>query len=74
MKTVTPLPKAAAEHEHTCTEFELHAYLDGELASAERAKVIMAAQHSPAIWAQLNELKHLREMIRNSYAEIDLSD
>ena len=72
MKTVIKTPKAALEHGDTCTELELHAYVDGELASAERANVFIAAQHSPAIRAQLNELEQLKELIRESYAEVEV--
>jgi anti-sigma factor RsiW len=68
MKTVAKTPKAAPEHKRTCTELELHAYVDGELASRERANVFIVAQHSPAIRAQLNELKQLKKLIHDSYA------
>ena len=70
MKTVIKTPKAAPEHERTCTELELHAYVDGELASLERANVFIVAQHSSMINAQLNELEQLKKLIHDSYAEI----
>ena len=72
MKTVITTPNVELEHERTCTELELHAYVDGELASAERANVFIVAQHSPAIRAQLNELEQLKELIHDSYAEIEV--
>jgi anti-sigma factor RsiW len=71
MKTVIKTPKAEPEHERTCTELELHAYVDGEIASVERANVFIVAQHSPAIRAQLKELEHLKKLIHDSYAEIE---
>lgn len=64
MKTAIKTHKAVPE---TCTEFELHAYVDGELASSEQGNVIAAAQQSAEIRAKLNELKTLKELIRYSY-------
>lgn len=53
------------------TEFELHAYIDGELAEEERNAVLEATSRSPALRARLNELRQLKEMVRTGYAEFD---
>ena len=53
------------------TESELHAFVDGELAYAERADLIQAAEQWVALRAQLNELQQLKELVRASYRDIE---
>ena len=71
MKLVNKLPNSTPVNHQTCTELELHAYVDGELTDIERNHVEKAAQHSAAISQQLNHLEQLKQMIRDSYVGIE---
>ena len=46
----------------------LNAYLDNELDSAERRRVFEAINADPALNAQLEEIKKLKELVRYAYA------
>ncbi|MGB5396881.1 MAG: hypothetical protein WBN96_07005 [Gammaproteobacteria bacterium] len=70
MKIPGTNPHIAPELEFSCTELELHAFVDGELDTLERAHVIMAVQQSANIRAKLNALEQLKSLVQHSYADI----
>lgn len=63
-------PEMTAVAEYSCTELELHTYVDGELDYIERAHVLSAAQKSAAISAKLYELEQLKQLVKLGYADI----
>jgi anti-sigma factor RsiW len=53
------------------TEFELHAFIDGELADEERANILDACAKSVALRTQLQQLLRLKDLVRTSYHEVE---
>lgn len=70
MAKISLIAGAAPEISHSCTELELHAYVDGELNNIEQAFVLESARQSAEIRSQLNELEQVKELVRISYAQI----
>lgn len=56
------------------TEFELHALIDGELASEELDLVLEAAGRCADTRAHLAQLQQLKDLVRNSYGSIGSDD
>ena len=48
-------------------EFELHAFIDGEMADEERSNILEAAKNSVTLRAQLEQLQQLKHLVRASY-------
>lgn len=67
MKTINRIPESTAMCDYTCTELELHAFVDGELADRERANVIMAALYSDTIRKKIGELQLLKQVVHTGY-------
>jgi len=51
------------------TEFELHAFVDGELVGQEHAHVLEAAAQSTELHARLDQLRALKKLMRTAYAK-----
>ena len=56
------------------TEFELHAFIDGEMTGDERATIVEASAKSPRLRAQLAQLLRLKDLVRASYHEVEQQD
>ena len=70
MAKIKQIKETNPAYRHTCTELELHAYVDNELDDVEQAFVLESAQESAEIRAQLSDLKRLKELVRISYAQL----
>lgn len=51
-------------------EFELHAFIDGEMADEERSNILEAAKNSVTLRAQLEQLQQLKNLVRAGYRDI----
>ncbi len=51
------------------TEFEIHAFVDNQLASQERARVLEEARKSELLAGHLGELQRLKQLMRRAYRE-----
>lgn len=70
MKIKVKVQHQSKHAEQAITELELHAFVDGQLADEERARVLEAAQHSASIRARLDELDQLKSLMQLGYADI----
>lgn len=70
MKNINRISGSTANTQRCCTELELHAYVDGELALEERGYVLESAVKSNEIRSRLNELKQLKELVHLSYTQV----
>ena len=69
METIVKSVKNISMQRNTCTELELHAFVDNELASQEKEKVLNAALQSPSVRDKLNDLQTLKDLLRYSYSQ-----
>lgn len=51
------------------TDFELHAFADGEISAEQRAHILQVAAASPALRRQLDQLQRLKDLVRASYQD-----
>ena len=53
------------------TEFELHAFIDGEMVGDERTNLLEACAKSAALRTQLEQLQRLKDLVRASYHVVE---
>jgi anti-sigma factor RsiW len=51
------------------TDFELHAFVDDQLANEERASVLEETARSAELAARLNELRNLKQLVQLAYRD-----
>jgi len=51
------------------TDFELHAFVDDQLAGEERASVLEETARSAELAARLNELRNLKQLVQLAYRD-----
>lgn len=70
MKTTSKINRNAFKRANTCTELDLNAYIDNELSSEEKTRVILATQQSRVTRTRLSDLQALKDLIRYCYTQI----
>lgn len=55
------------KHEDTISEEQLNAFIDGELDSEDRARILEAIQGDPILKASACELRTVQELVRHAY-------
>ena len=56
------------------TDFELHAFVDDQLAEEERAGVLEETATSTRLAARLNELRNLKQLVQLAYPDTGAPD